>query len=81
MPGTRPRLLHLAINLKQGLSHTGEVPSNPKDAMNFAQLGVQLQYWLDSAYRRCGGDKPSRAAHYKRQAKKRRIQRARSAKK
>lgn len=80
MPGTRPKLLHLAINLKQGFDHEGNIPSTGKEAHIFAQMGMELQYYLDNAYRRAGGHKPTRAAHYKRLAKKRRIQRAREKK-
>lgn len=80
MPGTRPKLLHLAMNLKQGFNFEGELPGTAKEVHIFTQMGHELQYYLDTAYRRAGGHKPSRAAHYKRLAKKRANLRARSKK-
>lgn len=48
--------------------------------VNSAKRGYALKYQLDNAYRSAGAGKPSRAAHYKRLAKKRANMRARSAK-
>ena len=76
MPGNRPRLGLLAHALIAGLaSHpAAETPYTSKE------LGYQLEYQLRHSYRMASGNKPSGAAHYKRQAKKRANIRARSKK-
>ena len=89
MPGNRPKLMHFACALinKQVL-HPQSKEANPDlpekvqaKLMSSVSHGYALQYWLDTSYRRVAGQKPSRAAHYKRQAKKRANIRARSGKK
>lgn len=75
MPGTRPKLLHTAMAMMMATG-IDSVQQHAMDAMD-----AQLQYRLQNAHKSIRSGKPSRAAHYKRLAKKRRIQRARSAKK
>ena len=75
MPGTRPKLLHLAFALMSGGIHP---QMSETDSYN---LGASLRYQLDNHYRSdISKGKPSRAAHYKRLAKKRANMRARSKK-
>lgn len=72
MPGNRPKLLYQAIALKNGFNAADNLAAQtPKEYQVFYQLGQELQYYLDTAWRRAGGHSPSRAAHYKRLAKKR----------
>lgn len=71
MPGTRPKLLHLAVAM---MSATG------LNQHEQHMMGQQLKFQLDNAYKNIRGGKPSRAAHYKRLAKKRANLRARSKK-
>lgn len=68
MPGTRPKLLHLAVALMATMG------------IQQQEQGHQLMLKLQNHFRVAGGSKPSRAAHYKRLAKKRAIARARSKK-
>lgn len=75
MPGNRPKLLHLAMALCAGL-----IANGTSESQQYA-MGQQLKYQLANAHKNIRSGKPTRAAHYKRLAKKRRIQRARSAKK
>jgi hypothetical protein len=81
MPGNRPKLMYVAAALSAGFHRDGVTPAaNLKEAQGLMQQGQELQYYLDTAWRRTGGHQPSRAAHYKRQAKKRANIRARSKK-
>lgn len=81
MPGTRPKLLHIAFAMMAGYQRDGVTPAQDyKEANILAQAGQELKYYLDNAWRRASGNKPSRAAHYKRLAKKRANIRARSRK-
>ena len=81
MPGNRPKLMHVAAALSAGFHRDGVTPAaNLKERANLIQAGQELLYYLDTAWRRAGGNQPSRAAHYKRQAKKRANIRARSKK-
>lgn len=79
MPGTRPKLLHLAFALMSELPHPDMPQMSKTDSYSF---GAVLRYQLDNHYRRSdiSKGKPSRAAHYKRLAKKRANTRARSKK-
>ena len=72
MPGTRPKLLHLAVAM---MCDTG------LNQHEQHMMGQQLKFQLDNAHKNIRDSKPSRAAHYKRQAKKRANIRARSGKK
>lgn len=78
MPGTRPKLLHIALALMR--SSQAVKPRDNKDQPTDYAVGKGLKYYLDNAYRRAGLNKPSRAAHYKRLAKKRKNIRARGKK-
>lgn len=72
MPGNRPKLMHQAFAMMAGFQRDGTTPaSNYKEANLLAQIGYELKQYLDGAWQRAAGNKPSRAAHYKRQAKKR----------
>ena len=72
MPGNRPKLMHIALAMMAGFQRNGTTPaSNYKEAELLAHTGYELKQYLDSAWKRAAGNKPSRAAHYKRQAKKR----------
>lgn len=71
MPGNRPKLLHLAVAM---MCATGLNQHEQR------MMGHQLKYQLDNAHKNIRGGKPSRAAHYKRQAKKRANIRVRSKK-
>lgn len=78
MPGTRPKLNILAHALLAGLAHHPAA----SEAHSNADIGMAIRYQLANHYRTgIGRGKPSRAAHYKRLAKKRANARARSAKK
>lgn len=71
MAGTRPKLMHLAVAL---MAATGIGASQQYNQ------GVALQMQLENHFRGADRGKPSRAAHYKRLAKKRANIRARSKK-
>ena len=81
MPGNRPKLLHVAMALMAGNARDGSQAQDFEQAKMFTNMGYELKYYLDNAWRRAGGHGASRAAHYKRLAKKRANLRARSAKK
>ena len=77
MPGTRPKLMKLAVALMAGLATHPLAQSNAESAA----YGNALRYQLENHYRsNISRGKPSRAAHYKRLAKKRANIRARSKK-
>lgn len=77
MPGTRPKLLHIALGLMLApMPNIRKDENTPTDY----DVGRGLKYYLDNAYRRTSNSKPSRAAHYKRLAKKRKNIRARGKK-
>lgn len=88
MPGNRPKLMHLACAFIQGseihpMSREANMHLPPKvgaTLQSSASLGYGLRIWLEQSYNRIQKTKPSRAAHYKRQAKKRANIRARSKK-
>lgn len=77
MPGTRPKLMHFAVALMAGLAAHPLAQSSAESNA----YGSALRYQLENHYRsNISKGKPSRAAHYKRLAKKRANLRARSKK-
>ena len=79
MPSGRPHLLKLAIALMSTVPVAGG-PQGRENGMSQQDIGRALKWQLDNAYRNAGRGKPTRAAHYKRLAKRRRNMRARSKK-
>ena len=73
-------LMSMAAALISGAAKGADFNIYIPEGYRSEDVGVALKYQLENKYKTAASNKPSRAAHYKRLAKKRRNIRARSKK-
>lgn len=72
--------LIIAQALISGAAHASKYNISAPEGFSSQDIGYAIKHSLQNHYRTTGAGKPSRAAHYKRLAKKRRNIRARAKK-